>query len=208
MHDCEEAGQPAPTGVSHHVHLGESPWWMVGPMVFLGISAVIAGWVANPIGVKSVFGLIPSHWLTDYFASGLHDGHHAPPFSIAMAVISNVVALAGIGLADLTYAWPRGVHEYRPADQARRSPHRAGAAVYLDHLYEGLIVGRLFYRIVAAITDWFDRNIVDGIVGLTGWISRNIGSLIALAQKRQVQTYPLVAALGGVVIIVLYLILG
>ena len=79
---------------------------------------------------------------------------------------------------------------------------------YLDHLYEGLIVGRVFYRIVAAITDWFDRNIVDGIVGLTGWISRNIGSLIALAQNGQVQTYPLVAALGGLVIIVLYLVLG
>ena len=61
---------------------------------------------------------------------------------------------------------------------------------------------------VAAITDWVDRNIVDRIVGLVGWISRNIGGLIALAQNGQVQTYPLVAALGGVVIIVLYLILG
>ena len=208
LHDCEEAGQPAPTGVSHHVHLGESPWWMVGPMVFLGISAVIAGWVANPIGVKSVFGLIPSHWLTDYFASGLIDGHHAPPFSIAMAVISNVVALAGIGLAVLTYAWPRGFTNVDPLTRGGIAHTVLAQRYYLDHLYEGLIVGRVFYRMVAAITDWFDRNIVDGIVGLTGWISRNIGSLIALAQNGQVQTYPLVAAVGGVVIIVLYLILG
>ena len=208
LHDCEESGQPAPTGVSHHVHLGESPWWMVGPMVFLGISAVIAGWVANPIGVKSVFGLIPSHWLTDYFASGLIDGHHAPPFSIAMAVISNVVALAGIGLAVLTYAWPRGFTNVDPLTRGGIAHTVLAQRYYLDHLYEGLIVGRVFYRIVAAITDWVDRNVVDGIVGLTGWISRNIGSLIALAQNGQVQTYPLVAAVGGVVIIVLYLILG
>jgi hypothetical protein len=70
------------------------------------------------------------------------------------------------------------------------------------------LVNTVFYRITAAITDWIDRNLVDGIVGLIGWISRNIGSLIALGQNGQVQTYPLVAATGGIIIIVLYLILG
>ena len=152
--------------------------------------------------------MIPSHWLTEYFASGLHDGHHAPPFSIAMAVISNVVALAGIGLAALTYAWPRGFTNTDPLTRGGMIHAVLAQRYYMDHLYENLIVGRVFYRVVAAVTDWFDRNIVDGIVGLTGWISRNVGSLIALAQNGQVQTYPLVAALGGLVIIVLYLVLG
>ena len=78
----------------------------------------------------------------------------------------------------------------------------------MDDLYEGVVVGRVFYRTIAAITDWIDRNIVDGMVGLLGWISRNIGSLIGLAQNGQVQTYPLVAAAGGLLILVLYLVLG
>ena len=208
LHDAEAAGLPEPVGVEHHVHLGESPRVMVAPMAFLGVSAVIAGWLANPIGVHSIFGLIPSHWLTDYFASGLHDGHHAPPFNIAIAVISNVVALAGIGLAALAYAWPRPFVDQDPL--ARGGPVHTLLAqrYYLDHLYEGVIVGRVFYRAVVAVTDWLDRNIVDGIVGLIGWVSRNIGSLIALAQNGQVQTYPLMAAIGGVVIIILYLALG
>ena len=208
LHDCEAAGQPAPVGVDHHVHLGESPWVMVVPMGLLGFCAIIAGWVANPIGVSSLFGVIPSHWLTDYFASGLHDGHHAPPFSILMAAISNVVALAGIGLAVLVYAWPRPFTGLDPMLKAGPVHILLSQRYYLDHLYEGLIVGRIFYQIVVAVTDWIDRNVVDGMVGLVGWISRNIGGLIALAQNGQTQVYPLVAAAGGVVIIALYLILG
>ncbi|MXZ92215.1 MAG: NADH-quinone oxidoreductase subunit L [Chloroflexi bacterium] len=208
LHDVEEAGQPAPVGVDHHVHLGESPWVMVVPMGLLGFCAIIAGWVANPIGVSSLFGVIPSHWLTDYFASGLHDGHHTPPFSILMAAISNVVALAGIGLAALVYAWPRPFTGLDPMLKAGPVHILLSQRYYLDHLYEGLIVGRIFYQIIVAVTDWIDRNVVDGMVGLVGWISRNIGGLIALAQNGQTQVYPLVAAAGGVVIIALYLILG
>ena len=208
LHDAEEAGQPAPTGVSHHVHLGESPLVMVIPMGILGICAVVAGWLANPIGVSSLFGMIPSHWLTEYFASGLHHGHHATPFSIPMAVISNVVALAGISLAVLTYAWPKPFRTSEPLSKGGPLHTLLAQRYYMDDLYESVIVGRVFYRTVAAITDWIDRNIVDGIVGLLGWISRNIGSLLALVQNGQVQTYPLIAAAGGLVIIVLYLALG
>ena len=207
LHDTEAAGQPAPTGVSHHVHLGESPLVMLIPMGLLGVSAVVAGWLANPIGVSSFLG-IPSHWLTEYFASGLHDGHHAPPFNIAIAVISNAVAVAGIGMAVLTYAWPRPFTSSEPLSRGGPLHTLLAQRYYMDDLYEGVIVGRVFYQAVAAITDWVDRNIVDGIVGMVGWISRNIGSLLALAQNGQVQTYPLIAAAGGLVIIVLYLALG
>ena len=208
LHDVEEAGTPAPTGVSHHVHLGESPRVMVLPMSLLGISAVIAGWLANPVGVGSLFGLIPSHWLTGYLASGLHGEHHAPEFNVVIAVISNLTAVIGIALSVLIYAWPRRFSGEDPLRKAGPVHTVLSQRYYLDHLYEDVIVGRVFFRSVAAITDWFDRNIVDGVVGLTGWISRNIGSLIALAQNGQVQTYPLVAAAGGVVIVALYLILG
>ena len=208
LHDVEEAGIPAPTGVSHHVHLGESPRVMVLPMSLLGISAVIAGWLANPVGVESLFGLIPSHWLTAYLASGLQGEHHAPGFNVVIAVISNLVAVIGIALSVLIYAWPRRFSGEDPLIKAGPVHTVLSQRYYLDHLYEDVIVGRVFFRSVAAITDWFDRNIVDGVVGLTGWISRNIGSLIALAQNGQVQTYPLMAVAGGVVIVALYLILG
>ena len=209
LHDVAAAGQPAPTGVSHHIHLGESPRVMVIPMGILGVCAVIVGWLVNPIGVSSIVGVIPAHWLTDYLASGLPDGgHHSPAFNILMALISNLAGGAGIGLAALAYAWPRPFTGLDPLRRAGPVHTLLAQRYYFDHLYEGIAVNRVFYRSVAGITDWFDRNIVDGIVGLTGWISRNIGSLIALAQNGQVQTYPLVAAVGSIIIIVLYILLG
>ena len=207
LQDGAAAGPPAPTGVSHHIHLGESPWVMVIPMGILGVCAVIAGWLSNPIGVESIAGVIPSHWLTLYLKEGLPDGHYPPDFSILMAVISNLAGGVGIGLAALAYAWPRPFAGLDPLLRAGPVHTLLAQRYYFDQLYEGIAVNRVFYRIVAAITDWFDRNIVDGIVGLTGWISRNIGGLLALAQNGQVQTYPLVAAVGIIIIIVLYILL-
>ena len=207
LQDVAAAGRPAPTGVSHHIHLGESPWVMVIPMGILGVCAVIAGWLSNPIGVNSIAGVIPSHWLTLYLKEGLPAGHYPPDFSILMAVISNLAGGVGIGLAALAYAWPRPFSGLDPLLRAGPVHTLLAQRYYFDQLYEGIAVNRIFYRIVAAITDWFDRNIVDGIVGLTGWISRNIGGLLALAQNGQVQTYPLVAAVGIIIIIVLYILL-
>ena len=207
--DAEQAGQAVPAGVAHHIHLGESPIVMVAPMALLGVCAVIAGWVANPIGVASIAGAIPSHWLTEYLASGLsHHGHHAPPFSIAMAGVSNLAALAGIGLAALTYAWPRPFSAADPLAKAGVAHTLLARRYFMDELYEGVVVNRLFYRIVAAVTDWIDRNIVDGIVGLVGFVSRNVGGLLARAQSGQTQLYPLIAVAGAAIIIALYLLLG
>jgi NADH:ubiquinone oxidoreductase subunit 5 (subunit L)/multisubunit Na+/H+ antiporter MnhA subunit len=131
LQDVEAAGQAAPTGVTHHVHLGESPIVMVAPMFLLGVSAIIAGWLANPIGVSSLFGLIPSHWLTEYLASGLHGEHHPAPFSIAMAVASNVVALVGIGFGGSDIRLAPALRVAGPTDESRPHPYGAGAAVLL-----------------------------------------------------------------------------
>ena len=129
LHDTEEAGQPAPTGVSHHVHLGESPMVMVIPMGILGFSAVVAGWLANPIGVSSIFGLIPSHWLTEYFASGLHDGHHAPPFQHpdGCDIQRGRHRRHRAGRAHLRLA--KAVHQHRAVEQRWAAAHFAGPAI-------------------------------------------------------------------------------
>ena len=66
LHDAEEAGQPAPVGVDHHVHLGESPWVMVAPMGVAGILRRYRRLDSEPHRrVTACFGVIPSHWLTE-----------------------------------------------------------------------------------------------------------------------------------------------
>jgi len=79
---------------------------------------------------------------------------------------------------------------------------------FIDELYEGLVVRRVFYRLFAALIDWLDRNLVDGIVDLSSWLTRQTGRVVAQIQTGQVQLYGAVIVLGAVLIVVGYLAFG
>ncbi len=249
LHDAEAAGLPAPTAVSDEAHLAESPRVMVVPMLVLGIAAVAAGYVANPQWVKGLVG-IPGHWFSYYVESALiFEQAGTAPFNWPVAIISTVVALAGIGLAWVVYAGRKSAqaglpdeatatagdgepgmvgetgehaaepaHGHAPAAVAslRSEPLAKAGPVhtllyrkyFIDELYEGLVVRRVFYRYFAGLTDWLDRNIVDGIVDLSAWLTRQFGRLFAQLQTGQVQFYGAVIVLGAVLILVGYLAFG
>ncbi len=195
----------------HHggVHLGESPLVMVLPMAVLGVGAVVVGYIINPQWIN--FLGVPIHWVTGFVADGLHvttggEGHaKLPDFSWPMAGISTGAAVGGalVGLA--VYGLRR--------DQTREPLRILGPVhtllsqrYYVDHLYEGLIVRRSFYRIIAGLTNWLDRRIVDGVVDLLGWFFRNIGSAVGRLQTGQVQAYGTAVALGSLLIILGFLL--
>ena len=249
LQDAADEGQPAPSAVSPEVHLAESPWVMVGPMLVLGIAATITGYLVNPQWIKNFIG-IPGHWYSEYVESAVIFGHlETPAFNWTVAGISTLVALAGIGAAYLLYARVRArprhseteigeeegttaantpragdqmstetehghgaltVAAQRPEPLARSGPIYTvlSRKYFIDELYEGLIVRRLFYRFFAGLTDWFDRSIVDGIVDLTAWVTRQVGRLVGQMQTGQVQFYGAVIVLGAVLILVGYLAFG
>ncbi len=244
LQDAEAEGIPAPTAVTDEVHLAESPRVMVAPMLVLAIAAALAGYLANPQWVKELLG-IPGHWFSYYVESALTYGHaETAPFNWPVAVISTVVALAGIGLAWLVYAQRRPSADTGEVLETARSPetdetqgsadetahgheHAALAPLrseplakagpvhtllyrkyFIDELYEGLVVKHVFYRYFAGLTDWLDRNLVDGIVDLSAWLTRQIGRLVAQLQTGQVQFYGAVIVMGAVLILVGYLAFG
>jgi NADH-quinone oxidoreductase subunit L len=211
MYDAAQANEPRPQAVSEHVHLGESPAVMVAPMVFLGFAALVTGYLVNPHWVES-FLLIPEHWITEYLVSGLAFADlELHGFNLGMAIASNVVALVGITLASALYL------RRRERDARELVEPLAGAEpvytllsqrYYVDTLYEEIIVRRLFYRGFAAIIDWIDRNLVDGLVDFIGGTFRNSGRVMALAQTGQVQFYGAMVVLGSIIILVGFLIFG
>ena len=79
---------------------------------------------------------------------------------------------------------------------------------FVDELYEGLLVRRVFYRYFAGIVDWLDRSLVDGLADLTAWLVRQMGRLLAQFQTGQVQFYGAVIVLGAVLMLVGYLAFG
>ena len=195
--EAQDAGHVA-QDTGHAVHLAESPWVMVLPLVVLAVAAVAAGYVANPL---SDLGLIPAHWFVEFL------GGHAEDVNLSVAAGSTAVALAGIGLAVLMYQAkvlsPEAVgNAFRPIRELLFHKY------YMDDLYEGVVVNRLFYRGLVRFLDWVDREVIDKTVDFIGWLSRSVGRAIAPVQNGQVQAYGIAIPLGILVIVGVYLVFG
>ena len=209
--ELEDKAQTAPAGASGHggVHLAESPWVMVLPMVVLGVAAVAVGYLANPQWTEEIG--IPRHWITGFLGDGLQAalgavGHaETLDFSRWMAGISTVAALSGIGLAALVYLRRRD-QRADPLERVKPVHTLLTQKYYLDTLYEDVIVRKGFFGVIAGTLDWIDRNLVDGIVDLIGWFFRNIGIAIGKFQTGQVQAYATGIAFGVLAIILALLL--
>ena len=205
--------QPPPPSVSPEVHREESPWVMVGPMLGLGVAAVLAGYLANPQWVKTLI-LIPGHWFSHYIEAAVAFGHpETPPFHWVIALISTVTAGVGIGLAWLLYHYlpsrsRRDLRTEEPLMRGRQLHTLLYRKYFADELYEDWLVRRGFYRVFAGAVDWLDRNGVDRLVDCIASVFRNAGRPLAQLQTGQVQFYGAVIVLGGVLILVGYLIFG
>ena len=203
-----ERAQAAPAGAASHggVHLQESPFVMVLPMVALGLGAVVLGYLANPQWDMG----IPKHWITGFLADGLGaalglEGHAGTlDFNYWIAVVSTVAALSGVGLALAVYI--RRDRRVDPLERAKKVHTLLSQKYYVDTLYEDLAVRKGFFGVIAGTLDWIDRNLVDGIVDLIGWFFRNIGTAIGKLQTGQVQAYATGIAFGILAIILALLL--
>ncbi|MBI4499210.1 MAG: hypothetical protein HY689_15075, partial [Chloroflexi bacterium] len=202
----EEHGQAHGT-TEHRLH--ESPWIMVGPLVVLAVPSVVS-WVVNPPWSLALG--IPQHWLSDFLFNqtyrALLPEHHAAAFNPAVAVLSVVVALAGIGLAYLMYM--KGAPSPKAAGALLGGvPYRVLSNKWgFDHLYEEILIRRVLYRLVAAFLDAFDARVVDGVVNGAGDLARSLGNGVRRLQSGQVQSYGLAIFMGVVVIMAVYLTTG
>ena len=208
--DSDQYSDSTSTGAVGHVHLGESPWVMVVPMLLLGLLAVFAGFLLNPqwIGIPVVE--IPKHWITEFLVSGLvFQQPHIPEFNLALAIVSTVIAVSGVILAGLVYLRRQVITTYGVSSIfLNQIGHLLGQKYYIDHLYEQLIVRTWFYRGLVNLMDWLDRVLIDGVVDLIGNLPRGVGRLVIIVQTGQVQFYGSFVILATLVILVMYLVLG
>ena len=183
-----------------HVSLHESPWVMVAPMAVLAGLAVVAGFIVNPL---TDLGIVPIHWFTHFMGEGFI-AVDIPPFDIMLAVVSSAVAVAGIFVAYMMYY--RHTWSAEAVGRAFPSAYKLlSAKYYFDELYEDLLVRRLFYGGVARVLDWGDKNIVDRIVNMIGWLGANVGGALRQFQTGQIQQYAAAISIGITVILGLYL---
>ncbi|MCY3913046.1 MAG: NADH-quinone oxidoreductase subunit L [Chloroflexi bacterium] len=184
-------GKPRNQALHDHAH--ESPWVMTLPLGILAIGAVVAG---------AVLGIPPEHgFLHEYLyktAGIIHFEGAGDPPTVALAVISTLVALSGVAIAFLAYR--RGVPI---PDAARRLAPGAEKLFqrkwYMDHLGDGLMV--MLTRAIAVVSWGFDAGVIDGLVNASGAVTRRLSGEMQRLQTGQAQNYALLMVVGIVLVI-------
>jgi NADH-quinone oxidoreductase subunit L len=173
------------TDTARHAH--EAPIVMLLPLVILAILSATAGFVN----------------FTDYVSIGEPPEHHG--INPAVAVSATIAALAGIILAIFFYAGQTG----RAAAMSRLLGGiytLIKQKFYIDEIYL-FITRRILFGLIARPFAWFDRNVVDGGVNLSAWITRTTGWELRRLQTGQIQVYGL-WFVGGMLFLLLILWAG
>jgi NADH-quinone oxidoreductase subunit L len=101
-----------------------------------------------------------------------------PKFNLALAVISTLVAFSGIAVAYAYYWKGIGLHGLTERNKFARAGYRVlENKYYLDVLYTDIIVGG-FKGPIAKGANWFNQNVIDGVVNLVGTSARKSGEFV------------------------------
>lgn len=177
------------------VHPHESPRTMTIPLVVLAVFTVVAGAFNTP------WRLTFEHFLEPSFEGVPHPDALSDGLIIALGAVALAVATVGI-----VWGWRRYNRDELPAEVGPFWT-RSLEAFGVDDFYGRWIVapGR---AVAAWFSDFVDPKVVDGV---THGIARGVvgsGSGMRAAQTGQVRWYASAIAVGGVVLIVLFLLLG
>jgi NADH-quinone oxidoreductase subunit L len=176
-----------------HGHAHESPRSMVIPLMVLAVGAVAVGAIVDPM----------THWFGHFLdrAPVLHSANKAftqitnlrlseHSFDVTMAIISTVIALAGIGFAALVYR--KGGPESVP--EALQGLHGLSQnKVYVDEIYRAAVV--VPAEMLAVGSRQFD-TFLDSLARLFSFLPRLGAALLRPLQNGLVQFYALGMILG------------
>jgi NADH-quinone oxidoreductase subunit L len=147
-------GEPRNRDRYDHAH--ESPKSMTVPLMVLAFLSIFAGWVGLP-------------WLRHGFSTFvIHNEVYHAHANYLLMVISTIVAVSGVGLAYMMY-YRKAVSpetiiaKFKPIHTVLYNKY------YFDEIYDATVI-----RPVLGLTRvmwWFDANIIDGLVNLTGWFT-------------------------------------
>jgi NADH-quinone oxidoreductase subunit L len=154
-----------------HGHPHESPLAITVPLLVLAGLSVVAGFFNAPFFGYPFADLTLNETL-ELAAVVEH------PFNVLDAVVSTVVALAGIAVAGALYfgaRLPEGLTRRNPAAHAGYT--FLANKYYLDHLYTGVIIGSI-KGAVARAAYWVNQKVIDGVVNAAGVGSKRFGDLL------------------------------
>lgn len=167
-------------------HLHESPALMTIPLLLLAVFSVIGGWVGIPDTL-----LAGGDKLTAFLSPVLAQ---QASFEVTHTTEYLLMTLSTIGvLATIAFAWFQ-FRNYQP-----RETKGFGKLLenkwYVDELYDRIVINPL-QKLAAFLNDFFEKNVVDGVVNGVGRLVQYGSRQLRLVQSGQVGSYILLMVLS------------
>lgn len=111
-----------------------------------------------------------SHYINK-FEEELHHQHYNAMF------LSLLVAGLGIGLAFVVYQFKK-IDPDKVANSIKPLYNFSLNKWYIDELYDKTFIGGTI--LLSKLFSWIDQNIIDGLVNLTGWLTKGAAYIVSL----------------------------
>jgi NADH-quinone oxidoreductase subunit L len=184
-------------------HLHESPAVMTVPLIILAVLALLGGFMNIP----SIFGGHEN--FSEYLKPSLQGQNFVPsaiPHNVEFLNIGISVILL---LCIILIAWKMYIRNkiVPESDEISRKgiARVVYAKYYVDELYNYVFV-KSYESISENILPWFERNIVDGFVNGSGWLTIRCGNIIRRVQNGSINLYLFFMA-GGMLAMLIYFLL-
>jgi NADH-quinone oxidoreductase subunit L len=186
----------------HHVHVHESPWSMLGPLVILGILSLIGGWFALPTfwgGTDSFANFLAPALARPEAAAGISEAA-AHSLELTLAGVAVFTALLGFLVAFWLYI-------RQPDKPAQLAKSLKGAYTtlynkyYVDELYAATIVKPLVWLSTNLLWKIVDVDVIDGTVNGVADGATTIGDTVRHTQSGNTRSYAVWVVVGALVII-------
>ncbi len=186
----------------HHVHVHESPWSMLGPLVALAVLSIIGGWLAAPalLGGPDYF----TSFLAPVFASAQGaeavNEAAAQQLEIILAIVAVTSALIGLGVAYWLYVRQPGKPE-RIAKSMRPVYNTLLNKYYVDEFYGAVIIKPLMWISTNVLWKFVDVAAIDGTVNGIASGATSMGDTIRHTQSGNTRSYAVWVVIGALVVI-------
>jgi NADH-quinone oxidoreductase subunit L len=186
----------------HKVHVHESPWSMLGPLVILAVLSVVGGWLAAPAfwGGPDYFTNFLAPVFGSHEASEAVSEAAAHSLEITLAVVAVVSAFIGLAVA-----WWLYLNKPGKADGIAKSLKPAYNFLlnkyYVDELYAAVVVKPLMW--ISSVVLWkaTDVAVIDGAVNGIASGTTAIGDGVRHTQSGNTRSYAVWVVVGAIVII-------
>jgi NADH-quinone oxidoreductase subunit L len=186
----------------HHVHVHESPWSMLGPLVILAVLSTIGGWFALPAFFQG-----PDHFAN--FLAPVFVGHEsaeaagegaAYQLEMILAGVAVGTALIGLGVAYWLY-----LKRPEKADGLAKSMKPVYTTLlnkyYVDELYAAVVVKPLMWISTNVLWKTADVAGIDGAVNGIASGTTAIGDGVRHTQSGNTRSYAVWVVVGALVVI-------